>query len=105
MSIICEYYGRTDAPPLSPPSSYVFTIKHKDGTIHTIDAFDPVLNRVISLGGYSNDPLDESRENAQWQTDGDRLFLRATRDIKIHEQIFVHYGFQYWEDDSYSLPS
>ena len=51
-SIICEYKGRIDAPPQSPPSSYVFTLKYKDGSIHTIDAYDPVLKRVISLGGY-----------------------------------------------------
>jgi hypothetical protein len=42
----------------------VFTIKHSDGSIHTIDAFDPILNRVISLGGYENNPLHESLENA-----------------------------------------
>ena len=90
---------------LCPPlSAYVFTITYKDGTAHTIDAFDPVLNRVISLGGYSNDPLDERRENAKWHTEGDRLYLRSTRDIKPHEQIFVHYGVQYWANDSFDLP-
>ena len=91
-------------PPLSPPSPYVFTLKYKDGCTHTIDAFDPVLNRVISLGGYSNDPLDERRENAKRHVEGNRLYLRATRDIKPHEQIFVHYGVQYWADDSFNLP-
>jgi hypothetical protein len=103
-SIICEYKGRIDAPPLSPPSSYVFTLKYKDGSTHTIDAYDPVLKRVLSLGGFSNDPLDERRENAKWLIKGNRLYLQATRDIKPHEQIFVHYGAQYWANDSFDLP-
>ena len=87
---ICEYFGRKDAPPVSPPSPYVFIIRHSDGSIHTIDAFYLILNRVVSLGGYANDPLNESRENARWHTEGNRLYLRATRDIKAHEQIFIH---------------
>ena len=32
------------------------------------------------------------------------LYLRATRDIKAHEQIFIHYGVNYWADDSFDLP-
>ena len=103
-SVICEYHGRRDAPIIDPPSPYVFTFKHTDGSIHTIDAFDPILNRVISLGGYANDPLNESRENARWHSDGNRLYLRATRDIKAHEQIFVHYGVNYWANDTFNLP-
>jgi hypothetical protein len=103
-SIICEYAGRIDAPSLLPPSHYVFSVRHRDGSVHTIDAFDPILNRVISYGGFANDPLDEHRENAEWHTVGNRLFLRATRHIKAHEQIFVHYGAAYWADDSYGLP-
>ena len=73
----------------------IFTFKHTDGSTHTIDAFDLILNRVTSLGGFANDPLDESRENARWHNDGNRLYLRATRDIKAHEQIIIHYGVNY----------
>jgi hypothetical protein len=92
-SIICEYAGWVNATSLSPPSAYVFTITYRDGSIHIIDDFDPILGRVISLGGYTNDPLNEHRENAKWVTVGDRLYLQATRHIKAHEQIFVHYGY------------
>ena len=54
-------------------------------------------------GGYANDPLNESRENARWHSEGNRLYLHATRDIKAHEQIFIHYGVNYWADDSFAL--
>ena len=90
-----------ETPPLSP---YVFTVKHSDSSMHTIDAFDSILNRVILLGGYANDPLDESRENARGHTDGNRLYLRATRDIKANEQIFIHYGVNDWANDYFDLP-
>ena len=36
-------------------------------------------------------------------TEGNRLYLRANRDIKAHEQIFIHYGVNYWADDSFAL--
>ena len=36
---------------------------------YLFNTFDPILYQVISLGGYANDPLDESRENARWHTE------------------------------------
>ena len=59
---------------------------------------------LVPLSSQLNDPLDESRENAQRHTEGNKLYLQATRDIKAHEQIFVHYGVHYWADGSYNLP-
>ena len=102
-AIICEYAGRVDAAPSSPPSDYIIEITYEDGTIHTIDAFDPSLQQVLSAGGYCNDPIDEVRENAEWVVINNKLFLKATRDIMAHEQIFAHYGPLYWANDKYPL--
>jgi len=80
-AIICEYAGRVDCLLSSPPSAYVMSITYADKTTHTIDAYDPITNKVLSTGGFANDPLAEHRENAEWITINNRLYLRATRDI------------------------
>ena len=34
----------------------------------------------------------------------EKWILRHIRDIKAHEQIFIHYGVNYWANDSFDLP-
>jgi hypothetical protein len=105
-SILCQYYGRVG--PTNPSALYTF---HPPGidpsdTTRDIDAFDPITNRVLCLAGFVNDPLDESLENARWEYIHGKLFLRATRDIRPNEQIFAHYGYDYWAclSDRWPLP-
>ena len=85
-SVLCEYYGRIN--PSNPSSSYTFNHPELN---HLIDAYDPQTSSVLSVAGYVNDPLKESRENARWVVKGNKLYLVATRYIRPDEQIFAHY--------------
>ena len=58
------------------------------------------------LGRYSNDCRKESRRkkqcknnNARFEDDGnDRVYLVATKRIRIGEEIFTDYGNEYWQE-------
>jgi len=60
------------------------------------------------LAKYANDAVGLNRikglkNNAKIVWDDDRLFLMATKDIKIGDEIYVSYGKQYWKEHSNGL--
>jgi hypothetical protein len=95
-SLLCQYYGRNS--PNNPSDTYTIRPPGTDPNDNSkdIDAYDPLTNRVLCLAGFVNDPLDETKENAKWEYINGKLYLRATRDIRPTEQIFAHYGYEYW---------
>ena len=105
-TLLCQYYGRKC--PTDPSDKYTIRPPGIDSTDHSqdIDAYDPASNRVLCLAGFVNDPLDETMENARWEYINGKLYLRATRDIRPKEQIFAHYGYEYWAwlSDQWTLP-
>ena len=67
------------------------------------DAFDPVLQRVTCAAGYANDPLIKDAANCELITLKGKVFLRATRPIRQHEELLVNYGQLYWQDLRWDL--
>lgn len=73
---------------------YLYTIDPK----HVIDA----RNNKKSLARYANDAKGLTRikgmsNNAEFENDGLRAFLVATKNIEAGEEILVSYGKPYWD--------
>jgi exodeoxyribonuclease III len=49
-------------------------------------------------GRYAQDPIDEDLVNAKILWVRGRMVLKATRQIAPGEEIYVHYGLDYWRD-------
>lgn len=94
---IVEYKGR-----LQPWKD----VKHEDG--HNAYLFK-INSRIAinalpykkTLGRYANDArgfirVDGLRNNADYEVEGKRCFIDATRKIKKGEEIFVAYGGNFW---------
>ena len=99
--LLCEYSGRINPP--DPSQSYTYEFSTAPHKFTRVDAFDPITGIVLCLAGYINDPLDEDRENATFFVHKGRLWIIPTRDIRAGEQIFVHYGRDYWASDQWPL--
>ena len=94
---IVEYKGR-----LQPWKE----VKHEDG-------YNPYLFKLNSrlavnaqpykksFGRYANDAkgftrVKGLRNNADYETEGNRVYIDATRNIKKNEEILVEYGGNFW---------
>lgn len=79
---------------------YLFFINKKV----CIDAYDTPQHKAR----YANDAHGLSRvkglkNNAVYDTVGDKCFIVATRDIKPGEEIFVNYTKEYWDCIRYNI--
>lgn len=59
------------------------------------------LPAVKALGRYANDArglvrVAGIRNNSESISEGNRCYIDATRNLKAGEEIFVHYGREYW---------
>ena len=97
--IVCEYEGekitwkeaerRNDLDK----GGYVYYINEKN----CVDAWD----YTKTFGRYANDAAGVSRirgirNNSTYDVVRGRVYIRATRNIRAGEEIFVSYGRQYW---------
>jgi hypothetical protein len=58
------------------------------------------------LAKYINDSLGtEYQNNLEWILDNDRIFLKSTRKIDADEELYVAYGFGYWNVHSNGIES
>lgn len=66
------------------------------GAKYIIDAQDP----NSCYGRYANDSLSLRKNNAEFDMENgkDYAYLRATKNIKKGEEIFVAYGYEFWKD-------
>ncbi len=63
-----------------------------------------VINPIKSktaMAHYANDASGPAKvkglkNNAEYEVEGNRCFIVATRDIKRFEEVFVNYGDEYW---------
>jgi hypothetical protein len=79
---------------------YLFFVNKK----HCIDAF----NTPEHIARYANDAAGLSRvkglkNNSVYDTEGNRCFIVATRDIEPGEEIFVNYTKDYWDCIRYNI--
>jgi SET domain-containing protein len=97
-SLVVEYKGRVttwkDVDHKEGTNGYIYFIRRN----HVIDAG----NYRKALGRYANDSLGlkripGTRNNAEYLEDGDKVFIRATRDIYPGTEILVSYGKEYWD--------
>ena len=58
-----------------------------------IDAINPDKS---SLGRFANDHVNKTMINAEFITLGDKVFLKALRDLKPNEEVFINYGRGHW---------
>jgi uncharacterized protein len=97
--IVCEYEGEKitwkDAIERNDhhKGGYVFYISAKK----CIDAY----TYKNTFGRYANDAagvnrVDGLRNNSVYDIIKDKVFIRATRNIKANSEIFVSYGRAYW---------
>ena len=96
-TIIVEYKGR-------PTTWKEVENDYKNGYIYFISN-----NKVIdaktykkALGRYANDAKGLSRvkgmnNNSVYEVDGDKVFIKAVKDIPAGSEILVDYGKDYWE--------
>jgi SET domain-containing protein len=94
---IVEYKGRIqtwkEAVKENWENPYLFWINAKT-------VINPIKSNT-AMAHYANDARGPGkvkglRNNAEYQTEGNRCFIFATRDIKRYEEIFVDYGDEYW---------
>jgi len=52
-------------------------------------------NYVIALG-YISIYNHSDNNNAEWLTSEQGIYIKTLKDIKIFEEIFIHYGDAYW---------
>ena len=79
---------------------YLFFVNKK----HCIDAW----NTPEHLARYANDAAGLGRvkglkNNAVYETEGNRCWIVSTRDIKAGEEIFVSYTKEYWDCVRYNI--
>jgi uncharacterized protein len=75
-------------------SAYIYYVKRN----YVIDA----LNDKKALARYANDAkglkrVKEITNNAEYEEEGVRVFIKATKDIPARGEIFVGYGPEYWQ--------
>ena len=97
--IVCEYEGEritwaqaTDRNDVDK-GGYVYFINNKN----CIDAYE----YKDTFGRYANDAagverIPGCRNNSTYDVVKNRVYIRATRNIKAGEEIFVSYGRSYW---------
>ena len=104
-AIIAEYKG---GPSLTIKgrkkhtlSSYAFEDKKNN---RIIDPYDPTTGEVACSAARINDNIqDPARWNCEFYVKGNRVVIRATRDIAPDEELYLPYGEGYWRDLSRSL--
>lgn len=95
-TIITEYVGRKTTwaeVEDDVDNPYIYYIDDD----HVIDAKDDVK----SFGRYANDAqgltrVPGLRNNAIYYEDGDRVFIKAAKDIPAGSEVLVPYGKDYW---------
>jgi SET domain-containing protein len=100
--IVCEYEGekvtwkeclrRNEA--MEGKGAYFFHINDRN----CVDA----QHTLWALGRYANDAAGPSkvtglRNNAKYEVIKGKPYIKATRNIKAGDEIFVSYGKEYWE--------
>ena len=95
---IVEYIGKLsswkDADHRGGKNVYIYYINRN----HVIDAY----TYKKAFARYANDAVGISkvkgiRNNAQYEKESLKVFIRATRDIQPGEEIYVGYGKEYWD--------
>jgi hypothetical protein len=101
-TVFAEYHG---GPSITPEivhaatyqSHYAYT---NDELGVAIDPVDPTTGRLTCLAAYANDPLTAHEPNAQFVNRRTKVYFKAISTIQAHEEIFVNYGEDYWQDPS-----
>lgn len=93
---IVEYRGKVSTwkESDSDDNGYIYYVKR----YHVIDA----RHFPEELARYANDAngiqkVKGMRNNAEYEEDGNRVFIEATRDIPAGSEILVAYGKEYWQ--------
>ena len=57
------------------------------------------------MTGNMNDPLDETKENCQWEVDNNQLWVMVKPDCTVLAgyELFIAYGDKYWCNIKYSF--
>jgi uncharacterized protein len=84
--------------------------QNKDGYLFFVrrDLCIDAFNTPQYKARYANDAAGLSKlkgvkNNCVYETEGDRAFIVATRDIKAGEEIFVDYTKEYWDVKRYNI--
>ncbi len=94
---IVEYKGRLQAWK---------DVKDEDGYNHYLFKLNSraavnALNYKKTFGRYANDArgfvrVEGLRNNSEYETKGNKVYIDAVRNIKKNEEIFVEYGGNFW---------
>src|SRR5690348_7740538 len=97
-TVIVEYKGRVTTWD---------EIKHEDGRngyLYYVNSKNVINAKpyVKSFGRYANDAMGRVRvnglrNNSEYIEKNKRCYIKATKNIKAGEEIFVGYGREYWE--------
>ena len=81
-ALVGEYTGMTRT---KEPQNKEYIAELKIGTKSIlIDAWDAVNKCVLCMMGYINDPLDESMENCQWESEYNKLCFFAIVSLHLY---------------------
>jgi uncharacterized protein len=95
---IVEYKGKRttwkEANHLDGSNGYLFYIDRN----HVVDAF----TYRKSMGRYANDAKGTTRRrglsnNSTYETDNEKVYIEAAKDIPAGSEILVDYGKEYWD--------
>ena len=78
-------------------SHYAYSSRNPD---IAIDPVDPATGKLTCLAAFINDPLLLHEPNVQFSHRGNRVYIRALQGIRPHEELFINYGADYWQDAS-----
>ena len=102
-ALVGEYKGIKRS---KEPDNKEYIAGFKKGTKEfIIDAWDAITKCVLCMTGYMNDPLDETKENCEWEVENDRLWVMVKPDITVLAgyELFIAYGDKYWCNIKYSF--
>jgi hypothetical protein len=98
--VICEYTGDIVPTEVVKDPNFHTTVAFELNGMNNITLIPTTIGNEFScLAAYINDPLDISFDNCESFQQGNRIYIRATQYIYMHQELFMMYGFHYWDDE------
>jgi hypothetical protein len=97
-----DYITQYDGEVITREEAGVRKVNGMHSHIASIDYHTKIDGRLVNrrkssgLASFANDPRTTGALNSKYGVVGERLLLRATKDIEQGEEIFVTYGNGYW---------
>lgn len=97
-SLVIQYKGKIttwkEANHMNGMNAYIYFVNRN----HVIDA----LNYKKSFARYANDnkgpvKLKGVTNNCEYTKEGEKIYIRSTKEIFAGSEIFVSYGKEYWD--------